>query len=100
MKTVYFIVPSEDFLPAPSLLDRIREREVAIETITHTGRLADLGQLITDTSEKILAIDPDFCNWDFDTDTLGSTSALQDRTFSSQCPFPARLLPPHPPIRT
>ena len=76
-KTVYFIIPSEDFLPASSLLDRIREQGVVVETIAHTGHLRDLEQLKNDSSAKILAIDPDFCNWELDTESLASIPDIQ-----------------------
>ena len=70
MTTVYFVIPSTDYLPASSLLDRIVDAGAAVETLVHKGRLADLKQLRTDTSDKILAIDPDFCDWDLDAEEL------------------------------
>jgi phosphoglycerate dehydrogenase-like enzyme len=77
MAKVYFIVPSEDLLPSAALLDRIAERDVVIEILVHMGKLADLRQLETDTSEKVLAIDPDFCDWDLDVETLKSIPGIR-----------------------
>lgn len=71
MKQVYFIVPSKDFLPSQTHMNQIIQAGVTIESIIHTGKLADLGQLKSDDTEKIIAVDPDFCNWELDTETLG-----------------------------
>jgi len=69
VKKVYFIVPSEEFLPTNKQIQSIKIH-ADVETIIHAGKLADLKQLQSDKSQKILALDPDTFEWDLDTATL------------------------------
>lgn len=54
MTMIYFIVPTEDYVPSAPLLDRLRKRGGTIESVVHTGCLADLKHIQSDESEKIL----------------------------------------------
>lgn len=67
---VYFIVPSQDVLPTKEQIVSIEEEGVKVETIIHKGKLATLPQLQEDTEEKILAVEPDSFDWEFDAETL------------------------------
>ena len=67
---IYFLVPDgKDTVPTASQLDSIKEH-AEIEIIPHKGKLAEIAKLKEDSSEKILAVDPDTFEWDLDAETL------------------------------
>lgn len=63
---IYIFSPNVSGIFSENLLEKIRaSAEVVIET--QPRALSEVAGLYEDTSEKLLAIDPDFFNWDFPT---------------------------------
>ncbi|OGN07660.1 MAG: hypothetical protein A3B86_02375 [Candidatus Yanofskybacteria bacterium RIFCSPHIGHO2_02_FULL_38_22b] len=73
----YFIVPKDKaILPSKILLDKLGSFGT-IEIIRHQGKLQDIEQLKKDKDDKILAVDPDVFDWDFDAETVKDLSGVK-----------------------
>lgn len=68
MKFILIMSP-KGLLPSEQQLAELKKHG-ELEIITHQGKLADLTQLKSDNSEKVLAVDPDAFGWDMDGESV------------------------------
>jgi lactate dehydrogenase-like 2-hydroxyacid dehydrogenase len=68
MKT--YIIMSKDGMFPTKEQERLINKVSELEIIVHEGKLSELTKLQKDTSDKLLAVDPDSFGWDIDADSV------------------------------